>query len=1171
MDQYPAVVPNAEEGVLADRMRMDSFRLGKAPPSMNNHGPRPSHARSHSRNTSVSVPVVTPTPPNTASSVTTIDEFPSSSSRSSLGASKRNSHHRRRSSVSTRRESADMMGVSLPSVPPSSSDDNINLGDKDSLRRRALWTLEGKTDVGSFSKVEIPEFDAVEAASAPKRPFEFPSKPSFPPGIGSKRDSLSKFMASVSSKDQLHTLLEEEEEEDNMQTLDPVEVMITSHSPAPSRRRPATLNLRPLSLVSASVIQATNNDLPTPVLTPSPSARPGLRSLTLGNTANRRQSLITTPSPSPLSSTSAHRPSLNLEQQTPPQQQSFLSRRSSISYVCSADTPPQSVIGLPTPEMTPTTERTAIEPLDQALPNPSRPLSTSEQFFLFQAHATLVQRITDLERALSSRSSRSWSRPASGASDASAMSAVSALSEPSDEMLQLIADLKAERDELKRDVDGWRVRVGDLEHQVDILAKRVDGERREAWVARQRVGLLEVEKSTLENALSEKADEVKDFQVKLERARADAESTGEECTRLKAEVEKMQSVQEECARLKALLEAETEKNQKLEHDLEHAGLLDTPRAFDVDFNQKSATISRTMMFAKARGLGFQSIDSESSFTDVESVDSPRDKHEFGLKAVAEEDEETLSNFSEEDELARFEDEEEGDADIFPSMSGSSISSEGDRIRTPSVRAEQPAPPLTRSGTSSPTPLPSPVDKISHARRASLSKAWTFPAGGEPSELSGRLEDIDHFFDCLEGIDNSPPTHSRLRSLESSKNLFAQGFADDDDDELPPFVLPADVGIEVASPEMGKEPKHVLDVVAEEEEEDDDDDDNGILDPAEEFVGEVDEGGIKFTFTIPPEYQDNIGLSDSTQTPRKKLSPPAFEPVDDEEDSSFTFPQSRPEPSTPSPSSIPRRSPARKPVPSLASTPTKASPALAPRNTNIPSAYMTPPTKRGGTSPTLIPQLHGSSLKSPSPPNVKGTSFIPQPRRVTSPAACKPSAIPVMSPITNTSRSSSRSPRAVTPTLPHSPSSMNSDVSPVSAGGFSAFSDSAQSSAPPTSPTPMSPTLAARLSFQTLTNFMPSLPWSPRSKASATAAAAAALCFIPESSSNSSSVSDASVHDHMRSTSSFVNPPAPRLVDVRPTERTYVQREKQLEKLKIRMEEENRSKRRGVPSVNTGRP
>lgn len=72
--------------------------------------------------------------------------------------------------MSTRHESAEMMGISLPSLPQSNSDDNINLGDKDSIRRRALWTLEGKTDVGSFSKVAIPELGTPEVE---KKPFDF--------------------------------------------------------------------------------------------------------------------------------------------------------------------------------------------------------------------------------------------------------------------------------------------------------------------------------------------------------------------------------------------------------------------------------------------------------------------------------------------------------------------------------------------------------------------------------------------------------------------------------------------------------------------------------------------------------------------------------------------------------------------------------------------------------------------------------------------------------------------------------------------------------------------------------------------------------------------------------------------------------------------------------------
>jgi len=63
-----------------------------------------------------------------------------------------------------------MMGVSLPDLPALNTEDNINLGDKDSIRRRALWALEGKPDAGAFSPVEIPELTTPEVE---KRLFEF--------------------------------------------------------------------------------------------------------------------------------------------------------------------------------------------------------------------------------------------------------------------------------------------------------------------------------------------------------------------------------------------------------------------------------------------------------------------------------------------------------------------------------------------------------------------------------------------------------------------------------------------------------------------------------------------------------------------------------------------------------------------------------------------------------------------------------------------------------------------------------------------------------------------------------------------------------------------------------------------------------------------------------------
>ena len=783
-------------------------------------------------------------------------------------------------------------------------------------------------------------------------------------------------MASVSTKEQLGTLVEEEEEEEEHhvpETESPVEVTVTSPSPALARHRPASLNLRPLSLAAGSIV---TNDLPTPTLSPSPSARSGLRSLTL---ASKRQSLNLPLSTSPLSGPPARRPSLNLDLHSE-RHHSFrapqLSRRSSISYVCSSGSPSESMSGLPTPEMTPTsTSSRTQEDMESFLASRStRPLSTSEQHFLFQAHATLVQRITDLERALSSRSSRSYSRPVSYASDSSAVS-----SEPSDEMLSLIADLKAERDELKKDVDGWRTRVNDLEKQISLYAKRIDAERRDAWVARQRVGLLEVEKSGLDEALRAKTAEAKDAVEQLAQVQSEKSAAEQEVERLRAELERMATAQNECVRLQGELDAERQKREEVEKELEHAGLMNTPRPYEVP-----AAMSRTMMFARSRGLGFQSIDSEGSFTDVESEDMSVDKFEFSLKAVAEEDEETLSNMSDEDELARFEDEEEGDADAFPqSLTTSSFGSSED-VNELAARNEPRVPQLTRSPSATPSPLPTPeATKVEHCRARSLSKAWSFPT--EPVVAVSRVDEIDRFFGCLEDVDNSPPLDSRLRSLESGKTLFSQALAEADD-ELPPFVIPADVGVEV-TPES---PKRELDVVMEEDEEEAEENSSAQANVDDEFVGEVDEGGIKFTFTIPPEFQTEASVAPST--PAQKSSPTVQTPVAEDADASFTFPQTRAASAYPSPSSIPR-------LASGKAVGTPKSPVLSARNTNIPSSFKTPPAKRGAASPTFIPQPRGQTsptLKSPPPSAGKAASPIPQARRA-SPTSVKRSGIPVMSP------------------------------------------------------------------------------------------------------------------------------------------------------------------------------
>ena len=82
-------------------------------------------------------------------------------------------------------------------------------------------------------------------------------------------------------------------------------------------------------------------------------------------------------------------------------------------------------------------------------------------------------------------------------------------------MLSLIADLKAKRDELNRDIDGWRTRVADLQQQFGALTHRVDAERQEAWLACERVGLLEIENHAAIHDAEESAGAVSRLKARI--------------------------------------------------------------------------------------------------------------------------------------------------------------------------------------------------------------------------------------------------------------------------------------------------------------------------------------------------------------------------------------------------------------------------------------------------------------------------------------------------------------------------------------------------------------------------------------------------------------------------------------------------------------------------------
>ncbi|KAG1739823.1 uncharacterized protein EDB91DRAFT_1133922 [Suillus paluster] len=1153
MDPNFDVSAKVQESNLAAKQRFESFKMGGGAPanSLNNYLPKHSHGRSRSRNssiTSLSALSISASAPSFPSSI----EFNSNAPSNAPPSKRPHSHHSRRSSVSTRRESAELMGASLPDLPAAHPDDNINLGDRDSIRRRALWALEGKPDL-AFAKVEIPDITSPDMTKS----FEFPTKPSFPPGTGisghgisnllSKRDSFGKMFPSTStSKDQLQTLVEEEEEEDDESQQSPAQVteiaeelteaptialanpVSTAVTKSASRHRPASLNLRPLSLVSGSVVTCTPGNLPTPTLTPNPRPN-GLRSLALTSASDTfsatnanvtKNSHPVTVMPSSNGSFSlASRSSSSISSES----SDFSRKRSSISYKRSVDSIPRGMGFLPSPDATPTDRR--FSEFNDVESVPEQPLTAAEQHFLFRSHNVLLARIMDLERTLRSRS-MSRSRPLSMASDVSAAS-----SEPSDEMLQLISDLKAERDELKRDVDGWRMRIADADKQATVLTRRVEAERREAWVARSRLGLLEVEKCGLEKALGSKSAELEQSVSQSKQLTKERDSMREELHRLRARLRDADSAVDECIRLRAALEQERTRRADLEKLLDDAGLLNTPTIpLSVDGQVKNSLPSRSYG-TRPRGFGFQSIDSDASSTDVESVDNSFTKAELTLDAVTEEDEDTC-DFSDEDELASYEDAEDSDIS-FQSPDGSSIGSEDDLDINPVT--------VLNEATNRLNSLSKPVAPTSsHAPRASLSKTWTFPRGQPVTIVKHDVDEIDRFFGCLDDIENSPP----LDSEEMGKAMFTSTFgpAYDDEDELPPFVIPSDVGTVVFELPTSRS----LDVVPEEDEEDegeaDDENEN-------ELLGEEVEGGIRFTFNAPPTIcispPPTICLSPPPIiciTPPTESEPaPArvvarervavLEPFDDEEDdciSLFTFPQSKvQEPITPpssspltsesssrpssrttnSPSAIPRatslRSFAPLTPPSLATPPRVASGRfIAPENYPA-TSFITPPSRRGGTTPSFIPQ-----------------PFSPSPSKTSNPTK---SRVPV-------------------PVLRSKGATNANDATPRFYGTSEKITDPSdtceyyeQEQAPTSSLSSiMSSPLAVRFSFQALSNFVP-LSWTP----GAAAVASRSTPSTPVSSSD----------DAAEAASLFTGAcPGVR----RSAERRFVSREQQLEKLRNRL-------------------
>ena len=823
-----------------------------------------------------------------------------------------------------------------------------------------------------------------------------------------KRDSFGKYLTpSNSVKDQLHTLLEEEEEEgeeeeevdsfseskvevtstplrkqsvgrnfhdseinystltpdtraDSSSSSDTPSLSITTPSPIPARHRPANLTLRPLSL-SPSV-----PTLPTPALTPSP--RNGLRPLSLSlssdsstihstpeSTEQSRKGLLDSQgnyvqSPSPSSSTGPRRRQKSASYVSSVGTGSVPKRQSSISYIRSVKSPSPATVftaaSLPTPGATPTSERrqSSVSSYDADSVTSKERRNASEEIFIHQSHASLLARITELERALHNHPR---SRPTSVQSNASL-----ALSEPPDEMLRLVSDLKAERDELNRDIDGWRQRVKDLEYTKSILTGRLEKERRDNWIKGEQLGILKVEKEAVVDQLKEREEEVSSVSQKLEDAQSELRQALQERDNIRLDLDGVKCQLAECLSAKSGIEvqltslhsalaAERAYRDQLLQQFDASGILKTPGVYCDNGT------SKRMVFGiqqHVNGLGFRSIDSTCTTVDPEEV--LHLKTPFTLKAVKEEAEVPEDELSEhDDELARY---EEDDSDISISLSCSSFDDDIPRsvshlrLDAGSPEDQNTSRPISVSPSPSPSPCPTPVPlpaqtvetAAKHSKNASLSRGWTFPCG--PAMSPRRVtEEVDRFFECLEDVDDKSQTSEPCQAMDN-KSFFSQRLQvadDNDDDEMPPFVLPV-------QGQANDGHKDMLEVVIEEDE--------------DELEGVGIGCEVKFAF-------ETTVREDSAN---KALLTPTLDSANDESSVPFIFPQSRSQEVITTASSSPYTTPTKIPFP----------------GSNI---FATPISRTSSNARTSTP----SRIPPPTPPRFSKAKLVtvPAPKRKPVPA------------------------------------------------------------------------------------------------------------------------------------------------------------------------------------------
>ncbi|KAG9089660.1 hypothetical protein FS749_001155 [Ceratobasidium sp. UAMH 11750] len=651
----------------------------------------------------------------------------------------RSSHHRRRSSVSTRRDSVDMMGFDPASLKPAGEKDK---DDVTKVRERALLALEGKAPRPGkartvpeilphmgFSKVEIPEwktpdversFDWTMSNNAKSAPFSLGSNGA----LAGKRDSFGKALVpSVSTKAELAVLVEEEEEElvdakeDTTQVSVPLSVpepvltpMVESptteshptRTTSPSRPRPASLNLKALALAASATVA-----LPTPSATPSPTppprSLPGMKPLNLGN-AVRRKSMVAVGSSSRNSLPPSRRQSLRSES------------RGSDSPCSSRD----SLVNRlpPTPNTTSPTSMNSAAGIEG---------------FLQKNQEVLVSRIEQLEKALAKSQRMSLESDASGTT--------SSLVE---DQITLIAELRNERNTLVEEIAGWRTRVEDLERQAALYVKRVDSERHECSVMRERVHELEAERRTWEagrlaqeETIARARDDTAAWRAKYEEASKGECHWQAKAVNLESDVRRLEM---ELAAARRQIGPVAPPNKRWNPM--------APRRFDGSVSSASTT----------------DVDEAASYAsgDMDAWKmKPRAPSPLpNMDVVVEEEEEVYEDSYEEpcldedaDEESHCVEEDEDDvaSDILDEVNGAlSASCSMGSFASPNPQRTETQPAPSRSELSPNFTFPPPAPAPSHARTGSMVKGWQMPRGPVAVKPDAPTKP-DRFFDQLEHL------------------------------------------------------------------------------------------------------------------------------------------------------------------------------------------------------------------------------------------------------------------------------------------------------------------------------------------------------------------------------------------------------------------------------------